>query len=64
VPGSVWKLLVREGDTVAEGDALVIVESMKMEFTVAAPCAGRVLRMGCREGGAVAAGQAVAVIQA
>ncbi|MDB5850519.1 MAG: biotin carboxylation domain protein [Rhodoferax sp.] len=64
VPGSVWKLLVQEGDVVAEGDALVIVESMKMEFTVSAPCAGRVLRMACREGGAVAAGQAVSVIQA
>ena len=63
VPGSVWKLLVAEGDTVAEGDALLVVESMKMEFTVAAPCAGTVWRMACREGGAVAAGQDVVVIQ-
>ena len=63
VPGSVWKLLVAQGDTVAEGDALLIIESMKMEFTVSAPCAGRVLRMACREGSAVAAGQDVVVIQ-
>ncbi|WP_367846590.1 urea carboxylase [Rhodoferax sp. WC2427] len=63
VPGSVWKLLVAEGDTVAEGDALLVIESMKMEFTVAAPCAGLVWRMACREGGAVAAGQNVVVIQ-
>jgi urea carboxylase len=63
VPGSVWKLLVAEGDVVAEGDALLIVESMKMEFTVSAPCAGRVLRMACREGSAVAAGQDLVVIQ-
>jgi urea carboxylase len=63
VPGSVWKLLVAEGDTVAEGDALLVIESMKMEFTVAAPCAGQVLRMACREGSAVSAGQTVVVIQ-
>jgi len=59
VPGSVWKLLVAEGDPVAEGDALLQVESMKMEFSVLAPCAGRVWRLGCREGGVVAAGQDV-----
>ncbi len=63
VPGSVWKLLVAEGDDVAEGDALLVVESMKMEFTVAAPCAGTVLRLGCREGAAVSAGQDVVVLQ-
>ena len=63
VPGSVWKLLVAVGDTVAEGDALLVIESMKMEFTVAAPCAGTVWRMACREGGAVSAGQDVVIIQ-
>jgi urea carboxylase len=63
VPGSVWKLHVAEGDIVAEGDALLVIESMKMEFTVSAPCAGQVLRMACREGSAVAAGQDVVVIQ-
>jgi len=63
VPGSVWKLLVAEGDSVAEGQALLVIESMKMEFTVYAPCAGTVWRMACREGGAVAAGQDVVVIQ-
>ncbi len=63
VPGSVWKLLAAEGDTVTEGQALLIIESMKMEFTVYAPCAGQVVRMACREGSAVAAGQDVVVIQ-
>jgi urea carboxylase len=63
VPGSVWKLLVAEGDTVGEGDALLVIESMKMEFTVYAPCPGQVMRMACREGSAVAAGQDVVVIQ-
>jgi urea carboxylase len=62
VPGSVWKLLVAEGDEVAAGDTLVIVESMKMEFAVTAPCAGRVWRVACREASSVAAGQDVVVL--
>ncbi|MGJ7604032.1 urea carboxylase [Variovorax sp. LT1R20] len=62
VPGSVWRVLVEEGDAVAEGDTLVVVESMKMEFAVTAPCAGRVWRIACREGAAVGAGQEVAVV--
>jgi urea carboxylase len=64
VPGSVWKLLVAEGDTVAAGQPLLVVESMKMEFSVSAPAAGRVLTLACREGGAVGAGQTVAVLAA
>ncbi|MDH4448981.1 MAG: urea carboxylase [Rhodoferax sp.] len=63
VPGSVWKLLVAQGAMVSEGEALLIVESMKMEFTVPSPCAGRVLQLLCREGQAVGAGQNVVVIQ-
>jgi urea carboxylase len=63
VPGSVWKLLVAEGDVVAEGSALLLVESMKMEFPVVAPRAGRVLRLACREGSAVSSGQAVAWLE-
>ncbi len=54
--------MVGDGDTVAEGDVLVIIESMKMEFSVFAPCAGRVLKLRCAEGGAVGAGQEVVVL--
>jgi urea carboxylase len=62
VTGSVWKLLVKEGEHVEEGAPLLVVESMKMEFGVSAPCSGTVLRLGCREGGQVAAGQDVVVL--
>jgi urea carboxylase len=62
VPGSVWKVMVRDGDAVAEGDVLVVIESMKMEFSVFAPCAGRVLKLRCAEGAAVGAGQEVVVL--
>jgi urea carboxylase len=62
--GNVWKVPVKPGDMVAEGDPLVIVESMKMEFPIAAPCAGKVLQVFCREGSQVSAGQDLIVLEA
>jgi acetyl-CoA carboxylase biotin carboxyl carrier protein len=40
--GNIWKVLVVEGDIVAEGDALFIMEVMKMEVPHTAPHAGTV----------------------
>lgn len=62
--GNVWKVNVKPGDAVAEGQTLAIVESMKMEFPVAAPCAGKVLQVFCREGSQVTAGQDLFVLEA
>jgi urea carboxylase len=62
VAGNVWKIEAKEGAKVKAGDPLVIVESMKMEFAVAAPCDGTVHRLFCREGGQVAAGQDLLVL--
>ncbi|CAG9164623.1 urea carboxylase [Cupriavidus pinatubonensis] len=62
VPGSVWKVLVQPGSSVEAGDTLVVVESMKMEFAVVAPCSGTVWHLGCAEGAPVGAGQEVAVV--
>ncbi|MDP1929653.1 MAG: urea carboxylase [Thiobacillus sp.] len=62
VAGNVWKVEVAEGAAVKQGDALVIVESMKMEFTVMAPCDGRIHKVFCREGGQVSAGQDLLVL--
>jgi urea carboxylase len=62
--GNVWKIPVKPGDKVSEGDALVIVESMKMEFAIAAPFAGKVLQVFCREGSPVSAGQDLIVLEA
>lgn len=62
VAGNVWKVEVEEGAAVKQGDPLVIVESMKMEFAVLAPCDGRIHKVFCREGGQVSAGQDLLVL--
>ncbi|WON73179.1 urea carboxylase [Nitrosospira sp. Is2] len=63
VTGTVWKLLVQKGDRVKEGDTVLVVESMKMEFPVAAPVAGRVGQLFCKEGAHVSAGQMLFIVQ-
>lgn len=62
VTGTVWKVEVREGDAVVADQTLVILESMKMEIPVTAPCAGTVLQLLVQEGEPVADGQEVVVI--
>ena len=64
VTGTVWKIEAAAGSVVAEGDTLVIVESMKMEIPVSADCAGTVRELCVAEGDLVADGQAIAVIDA
>ncbi|MDD4882748.1 MAG: 5-oxoprolinase/urea amidolyase family protein, partial [Gallionellaceae bacterium] len=63
VAGSVWKIEAKVGDTVKAGQALVIVESMKMEFTLVAPCDGTLTHLFCKEGGSVSAGQDLLVLE-
>lgn len=62
VAGSVWKVLVQPGQTVEAGEALCILESMKMEINVAAPSRSIVERLLCREGGTVSAGQNLIIL--
>ena len=50
LPGAVTKVLVREGDVVAEGDGLVVLEAMKMEHTLRANGAGTVAQVNCAAG--------------
>jgi urea carboxylase len=63
VAGGVWSLQVAAGDDVAEGQTLVVVESMKMEVSVQAPRAGRVQRVLCRQGQVVNNGQVLVVLE-
>jgi urea carboxylase len=62
VPGSVWKILVEPGHNVAEGETLIIVESMKMEIAVCAPSSGLVAEVRCAEGRVVQLGQALVIM--
>jgi acetyl-CoA carboxylase biotin carboxyl carrier protein len=56
INGSMWKILVKEGDAVSEDDMLAVVESMKMEIPVLAPVNGTVAKILVTEGQAVAEG--------
>lgn len=49
-PGKVRKLLVAEGASVQEGESLVLVEAMKMEFAIKAPYNGKVTKVWVKEG--------------
>ena len=60
---NVWKVLVSPGDEVAEGDTLVILESMKMEIPVEATAGGKVSEVNVSEGGVVQEGDVIAVIE-
>ena len=62
VAGSVWKIQVAVGETVAQGDALVILESMKMEIPVEAPKGGTVLEIRVAEGDRVDEGTVVVTL--
>ena len=57
VAGSLWQLLVKEGDTVAAGQVLAILESMKMELEVTAPAAGQVNKILKQPGQSLGLGQ-------
>jgi len=63
VQGSVWKIEVETGDRVAEGDVLVILESMKMEIPVESPVAGVVIEILVKREEAVDEKQILAVVE-
>jgi acetyl-CoA carboxylase biotin carboxyl carrier protein len=61
--GNVWKVVAAEGDDVADGDTLVILESMKMEIPVLAEDSGTLTRLAVAEGDVVQEGDLIAVIE-
>jgi acetyl-CoA carboxylase biotin carboxyl carrier protein len=61
--GTVWKIQVKAGDTVEEGQVLVILESMKMEMPVEAPEAGKVGAVNVSEGQAVEEGDVLVSLE-
>ena len=63
MPGRVIRVLVKEGDDVAAGQGIVVVEAMKMQNEMPAPRAGRVVSIGVKPGDAVSTGQVLAAIE-
>ena len=63
ITGTVWKIEVEIGDSVDEGDTVVILESMKMEMPVEAEDAGVVSEIRCEEGQSVSEGDTLVVLE-
>jgi acetyl-CoA carboxylase biotin carboxyl carrier protein len=62
ITGTIWKIKAAVGDSVEEGDTLVIIESMKMEMPIEAMDPGTVVEVRCSEGQPVAEGDVLMVI--
>lgn len=60
ITGNVWKVVVKVGDRVAEGDPVMILESMKMEIPISAPEPGMIKEILAEEGTTVTEGMVVA----
>ena len=61
--GTILKVLVQEGVEVEAGEALMVLEAMKMETAIAAPSAGKVAKLEVAAGDPVAAGQSLAIVE-
>ncbi len=61
-PGNVWKITKNVGDTVAEGDVIMILEAMKMEIDIPSPVAGTIASINVNANDAVQDGQLLATI--
>jgi len=63
VTGNVWKIEANTGDQLAEEDVIMILESMKMEIPIEAPCAGTLVELLVKEEDAVDEDQVVAIVE-
>ncbi|MGA7387397.1 MAG: acetyl-CoA carboxylase biotin carboxyl carrier protein subunit [Pseudolabrys sp.] len=63
ISGTVWKILVKVGDTVEYEDELMILEAMKMENPIYAPVDGKVAAINVAEGNQVEPNQVLIIIE-
>ena len=63
ITGTVWKIECQVGDSIEEGDTVVILESMKMEMPVEAEDSGKVKEVLCEEGQSVNEGDTLVVLE-
>ena len=62
LPGTILDVFVNVGDTVKEGQTVVLLEAMKMENNIEADCAGTVKEVKVRKGDSVLEGDVLVVI--
>lgn len=62
MPGNIMKINVKVGDTVAEGDVLIVLEAMKMENDIVSPKAGKVTSVTVQQGATVDTGDVLVTI--
>ena len=63
IDGSVWELVVKEGELVEVGQTVCLVESMKMEVPITSPAAGKVAEIFVSKGASVRSGQTLMAIE-
>ena len=63
ITGTVWKVECEVGQEIADGDAVVIIESMKMEMPVESEEEGTVAEIRCKEGQSVTEGDVLVVLE-
>jgi acetyl-CoA/propionyl-CoA carboxylase biotin carboxyl carrier protein len=63
IQGNMWKVLVKKGDTVSEGQLLCIIEAMKMENEITAHKSGTIVELPITEGSPIQAGAPIATIK-
>jgi len=63
IPGKIVSIAVEEGDIVAEGDVVMILEAMKMQNEIQAPLSGNVTAVNCKPGDSIEANSPLIVIQ-
>ena len=62
MPGTLKMVIVKKGDIIKYGDVLFIIEAMKLENEIMAPCAGTVTFVGASESGMVNPGDVLCII--
>jgi acetyl-CoA/propionyl-CoA carboxylase biotin carboxyl carrier protein len=64
IQGNMWKVVAKEGQEVAEGDLICIIEAMKMENEITAHKAGTITTLAAKEGEPINTGDLIATIKA
>ncbi len=62
IAGNVWKIEKAIGDAVVAEDVILILESMKMEIPVEAPCSGTITEIRTTEGESIEEGDVLVVL--